>query len=125
MIYEANASSSACRLWRLSQVETGAPPTLCDAPIIKAIGRPVKLRHPRLVIRLKRERLNMFQVMNDWLPPLFLVAFMHLRRAEAKAAGREAQGRKIGYARHVTDLAPLREKLQTAALTLLLPLMDA
>jgi len=26
MINEANASSSACRLWRISQVETGAPP---------------------------------------------------------------------------------------------------
>jgi len=27
MINEANASSSACRLWRISQVETGAPPS--------------------------------------------------------------------------------------------------
>jgi len=26
MIYEANASSSACRLWRICQVETSAPP---------------------------------------------------------------------------------------------------
>jgi len=26
MINEANASSSACRLWRIPQVETGAPP---------------------------------------------------------------------------------------------------
>jgi hypothetical protein len=27
MINEANASSSACRLWRIPQVETGAPPS--------------------------------------------------------------------------------------------------
>jgi len=26
VIYEANASSSACRLWRIFQVETSAPP---------------------------------------------------------------------------------------------------
>jgi hypothetical protein len=27
MIYEANASSSACRLWRICQVETSTPPS--------------------------------------------------------------------------------------------------
>ena len=30
MINEANASSSACRLWRVSQVETSTPPTNRD-----------------------------------------------------------------------------------------------
>jgi len=39
MFYEANASSSACRLWRLFQVETGAPPSMCDINIIQ-INRP-------------------------------------------------------------------------------------
>jgi hypothetical protein len=33
MINEANASSSACRLWRVHMVETSAPPT-DDAVII-------------------------------------------------------------------------------------------
>ena len=30
MINEANASSSACRLWRISRIETGTPPKLSD-----------------------------------------------------------------------------------------------
>ncbi len=42
VIYEANASSSACRLWRLSQVETGAPPTKTNIYSIGAEGRGVK-----------------------------------------------------------------------------------
>jgi len=32
MIYEANASSSACRLWRVSQVETSTPQQHRDCP---------------------------------------------------------------------------------------------
>ena len=42
VIYEANASSSACRLWRLSQVETGAPPAKNSIDSIGAEGRWVK-----------------------------------------------------------------------------------
>jgi hypothetical protein len=47
MINEANASSSACRLWRIFQVETGAPPKAnkyifaCPLPPVK-IGSPIK-----------------------------------------------------------------------------------
>jgi hypothetical protein len=41
MIYEANASSSACRLWRIPQVETSAPP-LTDMVIIARFARAVK-----------------------------------------------------------------------------------
>jgi hypothetical protein len=42
VIYEANASSSACRLWRLSQVETGAPPSHTNNTIIDANAGGVK-----------------------------------------------------------------------------------
>src|ERR1043165_2280242 len=44
VIYEANASSSACRLWRLSQVETGAPPTKTSIDSIGADVSGVKGR---------------------------------------------------------------------------------
>ena len=41
MINEANASSSACRLWRIPQVETGAPPSNRQEynPSIRRVGQ--------------------------------------------------------------------------------------
>ena len=48
MIYEANASSSACRLWRVPQVETGTPPKVSAANM--AVRRPpVKQRESTVV----------------------------------------------------------------------------
>jgi hypothetical protein len=41
MIYEANASSSACRLWRVHLVETSAPPQATSSNVA-ANGRGVK-----------------------------------------------------------------------------------
>jgi len=38
MINEANGSSSACRLWRVSQVETGTPPSQRKHHRAEAIG---------------------------------------------------------------------------------------
>jgi hypothetical protein len=43
MINEANASSSACRLWRIYQVETSAPPKKSGENIILQFNPPVKL----------------------------------------------------------------------------------
>jgi len=46
MIYEANASSSACRLWRVHMVETSTPPAI-GMVIIRNFLRLVKCRnHP-------------------------------------------------------------------------------
>jgi len=47
MINEANVTSSACRLWRIFQVETSAPPS-DNSPTVAALAIPVK----RLLIRL-------------------------------------------------------------------------
>jgi len=122
VIYEANASSSACRLWRLSQVETGAPPSLCDAHIITATAPPVKLCRLRLAIRPKRQKLMKFQAMNDWAPTVLSIALIPLvgylvfkqwQREAVNAAAREARRREMAVEGQVTDLAPLRERLQT------------
>jgi hypothetical protein len=43
MINEANEPSSACRLWRIHQVETGAPPKF-GYDIILQFGAWVKLK---------------------------------------------------------------------------------
>ncbi len=40
MFSEANVTSSACRLWRIAQVETSAPPV--SAHTIRLAGRFVK-----------------------------------------------------------------------------------
>ena len=55
MINEANASSSACRLWRISQVETGAPPTrqniISQATVgVKCVNATDSLLYPDPVI---------------------------------------------------------------------------
>jgi hypothetical protein len=56
MINEANASSSACRLWRVPQVETSAPP-LTDIVIIARFARAVKsLSNERILKTARRTR---------------------------------------------------------------------
>jgi len=40
MIYEANASSSACRLWSVHLVETSTPPT--DLAFLSSAIKPVR-----------------------------------------------------------------------------------
>jgi hypothetical protein len=47
MINEANASSSACRLWRIPQVETGAPPSIRHKHnrLIQSFGQAVELQN--------------------------------------------------------------------------------
>lgn len=46
MIYEANGSSSACRLCRVSQIETSTPPTSDGRTIV----------HERVAVKQHRDR---------------------------------------------------------------------
>ena len=60
MIYEANASSSACRLWRVHLVETSAPPS-------KISGNSIILQFPSRVKLMKMRSAN-GKAGNDLLP---------------------------------------------------------
>lgn len=53
MIYEANEPSSACRLWRISQVETSTPPNSYliirqIRPAVKGAEKEALLNHAAL-----------------------------------------------------------------------------
>lgn len=58
MINEANASSSACRLWRVHMVETSAPP----AQFSKAIILQLALRVKSTSHRINRSHAADFQI---------------------------------------------------------------
>src|SRR6266702_226431 len=66
MINEANEPSSACRLWRISQVETGAPPA--TRPIIADDPTGVKAASWRLWLAPRghgRRALKLQQIVDD------------------------------------------------------------
>src|SRR5713101_942020 len=66
MINEANEPSSACRLWRISQVETSTPPA--TSPVSQTIRPRSRLGHGglRLVTRGGgRRTLSLEQIVDD------------------------------------------------------------
>ncbi len=82
MINEANASSSACRLWRIPQVETGAPPSVKQ--IIHC--QPVSVK---VTTAIKTKKRNGFVSQR--------VLLLHANPVEAGVAGENGRvGQSVG-----------------------------
>jgi hypothetical protein len=120
MIYEANASSSACRLWRLPQVETSAPPSMCDRPIVTVIPRMVKRgASGDLQSTADGRHCGYYHGMDGiyaqllWVALIPLVGFLVLKeweREKHRSAQRAARLRAVSFEGQPLDLAPLQER---------------